>query len=378
VPHKQYRIKVGETGFHGGDDELKPERIVVHTHVDLVGQVELTLTAAAHDAWQSFAVGAPLHVRVPMHGEADFDADRGETAWGPSTNGDTFHGVITGLRYSLSERNQPRLTVLAHDAQHFLRSTRTTRSWVGEGASGTVNDLQAVEAVLSEARGDARIYEGHTSDQTPVERPHVFQRAESDLAFLRRLAARNGHLLLARPSTDPGSFRYGVVDFTRPGFAQQSDAIVIRHRPHVEQLDFTITPRATPATLGVRGRDPQQRGSVELASATIERVYGDLASDQAMWYGTSSLDAVQVSEEAARTLVEAELERLARGVVRGRAVLTTGYLWPTTTIRFEGHRLEEFDIGAWVVGCRYEVSSLYPGGRTEIAFGANAQASAGS
>ncbi|MEM6928857.1 MAG: hypothetical protein AAF602_18100, partial [Myxococcota bacterium] len=84
------------------------------------------------------------------------------------------------------------------------------------------------------------------------------------------------------------------------------------------------------------------------------------------------------SEEAAGTLVQAELERMARNVLRGRAVLATGFLWPTTTIRFAGHRQEALNIGAWVVGCRYEVSSLYPGGRTEIAFGANAQASAGS
>lgn len=379
MSNKQYRITVGGKVFEGGDNELNPEPLVLHSHVDLVGRAELTITRAKAKAWRHFQVGSALRVKVKVH-DVPFEEDQGEVSWGPRTNGETFHGIITSLRYSRDPGEEARLTVIAHDALHFLRSTRTTRSWVEEldengAVKSTVTDLDAVTTVLGAERNGVSIFDGQADNDAPqTPRRHIWQHAESDLTFLRRLAARNGQLLLARPSDNPEKFPFGVVDFTKPGFARRGDATVLRDRPHIEHLDYTVSPLGVPNELAVLGRNDKERTSVVLATATAPEVYGDFEDVPSLWYGSSALDSLIVQPDLAETIANAEIERRTRNVVRGRAVLSAGFLWPTTTIRFAGHRLGAFNFGAWVVGCRFEVSELYPGGRCEIAFCANAQA----
>ncbi|MEN0061705.1 MAG: hypothetical protein AAGA48_06110 [Myxococcota bacterium] len=385
---KTYRIEVGDKVFSstGEGESLTPERLMLHVHVDLVGRAELTLTKNSHKHWDKFKVGDPIGIRVPMFDEEDLSKPV-TTPWGSATGQNTFQGVITGLRFSFSETGKYLMTVIAHDALHFLRATRTTRNWHKSKDSGQggnqkeVNDAAAIKDVLgdttrSHSKGTLELEGTLQANVGTTPREHIFQRAESDLTFLRRLAARNGALILARPKSDKLSF--GVVDLVKPVFQDESKAKVIRERPVLEQLDFTISPMGVPGSLSVNAQDGE--GKYELISASVENIYDDRGALRSLWHGPSSLDNLQILTNDARPLVKAELERMSRNMLRGRAVLSHGFVWPTTTLRFAApdNDLPEFQVGVWVVGCRYEFVSNVFSGQTEISFCANASAKEGT
>jgi phage protein D len=184
-------------------------------------------------------------------------------------------------------------------------------------------------------------------DDTDVVRPRVLQRNESDLDFVRRLAARSDRLLVARE---------GRLDFVRPAYAARPILLDARS---IEDLDAEITPLQVPPSLTVIGWDAASAQRVEgTASGADLQVIGDgrRATEAAadLWAEGSALCDVHLdAQSTARQLAVAELNRLARTLVRGTAtVVGRADLRAGSRAKLAATR-PGFDLDVLVVGSRH-------------------------
>src|SRR5690606_11514804 len=97
--------------------------------------------------------------------------------------------------------------------------------------------------IASDVLGQAGVETG-TVDSTSGTHKYVMQRSESDLVFLRRLAARNGYLI--------DSDHEGKVDFKKPQF---SGSAIELGREELIDFDYTVSVQGVPPSVTVVGWD---------------------------------------------------------------------------------------------------------------------------
>ncbi len=209
-------------------------------------------------------------------------------------------------------------------------------------------------------------------DPSEEEHNYVFQRNESNLRFLRRLAARNGMYVRTNP-TD------GSVDVVK---LQVKGSAVDIAKGDVIALDYTYSPKALPPQITTYGWDYVTKEMIEgtASSGDIDTIgSGTNAVDNpVVWQGESAyLSDVQVSSQGmAKTLAVAELNRMARSFLRGKAIVAqNAALRSGVSVKFEGHR-EGFNAEGYVLSTRHR---WYMNGdaTTEVLFCANTYADGG-
>lgn len=298
------------------------ERFVVETHLDKIGAAQITF--AGDFSPSSVALGAT--VKVTVGGSAD----------------NAFNGIVTGIRYRHQSGHET-VTYEAMDPLVKLAASRETRVWGGEVGDEIV-DSDLVGEIISEAGLDA----GEVED-TPGSRAYVFQRNESDLAFIKRLAARNGYLVYAED---------GEINFKKP---QYSDDPVDVHTADAVSLDFTRSDTDIPAAVEVVGWDYIEKETVVGVAAvgSIETIGSGSPPGAVIFDGDSYVGDVFVnSESGAQAMADAEMNRLARSYVRGLCTVPgNGNLKPMGKVKFTG-KYANFKPTGLVVGVRHVFEGL--------------------
>ncbi len=310
--------------------------LVVEDHVDMMGMAQITLNTNAGEKspWGDIAIGDDV--------ECHFGG--GDKA--------AFKGLVTGKRHSW-QAGKAVVTLTALDPTTKLASSRNTRTFE------EMTDSEIFEQVIGEAG-----LETGTVDSTSGKSPHVVQRNESDLEFVKRLASRNGYQVNADA---------GQINFIKPSF--QGDTIEIP-ASKLSNMDFEFTDQQIPTELTVIGWDPVTKAKVEgtATKADIEKMgSGEGAVDKAgpIWSGKSFITDVQVaSQDAAKLMAIGELNRLARGFMKGRATVNgTGEVRAGCTIKLTGQH-KGMAAEGYVISVRH---TLEPGGlhSSQIIFSGN-------
>lgn len=308
------------------------EHLSVETHLDKVGVAQLTF-AVDGPSWSSFVIGDEAEISV-------------------GTGSKVFGGVITEKRHSF-RRGVHTITIVVMDPAIKLASSRKTR----------VFEETSDSDVFSSVCGEAGVETG-TVDSTSEVPLYTFQRNESDLRFLRRLAARNGYLVYAVD---------GKVNFAKPQFGGGS---VELSNENMISYDCGVSSASVPPNLTVYGWSYVEKRMVSYTASsgdlfTIGGGSDAVAETGTIWQEDSYISDVQVSTDGgAEAMAVGELNRLARSFVRGRAIVqANGDLYAGVGVTFSGMDAGGNPEGV-VVSCRH-VADIRSGTTTEIHFVSN-------
>ncbi len=312
-----FKVTLNGTEFTQ-DAPLGLSRISVETHLDKIGVARLTFAPDANVP-SSLAIGQDV-----------------EISFAPSDT-KVFKGYITGITHAWKQGTE-RFTVVAMDPLVKLAASNATKVWGGK-PDDKIKDSAVAGDVLSAGGVDQG-----TVDQTAGERPYVFQRAESNLAFLKRLAGRNGYLVYAEE---------GKVHFKKPQFSNPSEAVA---QNDIIDMEYTVSDRQIPTKVKVFGWDYMTKKQVkgELEASGTDGIGGGGAPEPVTWKAEHHIVDVFVnSDSAAAEMAKAEMNRLARTLVQGRCTTPlNGKVIPGSKVKFEGS-FKKFNPEALVVGVRH-------------------------
>ncbi len=308
--------------------------VLVEDHIDMIGIAQFCFAKKGSMEWNKYKIGDDVEV---------------ETV---GSERKIFVGVITGFRHVANESGET-LTIQAMDPLVKLGSSRFTKVYEEQ------KDSDVVSSVLSEASVDQG-----TIDATDETHKYILQRNESHLTFLRRLAARNGYRLTSNE---------GKIDFVK---VQYSESPIEFERTDVGMLDYHFTDQRIPSKLTVYGWNYVKKEMVEgsASSSDIDTIgSGDNAVDKTgqIWQKESWISDVQVaSQDGAKAMAVGELNRLARGFLRGRArVAGNSEIHAGVKIKIVGH-VAGFNPEGFVVSSRHTIDSA-KGTQTEFQFCGN-------
>lgn len=328
----RYTVSAGGGEFHQREPKGL-EYISIEDHVGMIGMCELTFSVGdGHADWGAMEVGSDVEVKV---------------------GGDSrpvFVGSITGLRHAY-QKGKNTLTVVAMDPLHKLAATRETLTYLEQ------KDSDIASTVIGRAGASAG-----TIDATDRTWDYVIQRNESDLKFLRRLAARNEYLLMANA---------GKVDFKKPQYSGRAAELP---KDKVISLDYSFSPRDVPKQITTYGWDYNAKQMVmgTATSGDIQTIGGGAnAVDGALFGGDAVISDIWVdSQDSAKKLASSQLNRDARNFLRGRATIQgDGAVHAGGLVKFVGHP-DGFNPTGFVVSSRHRIY-VRGGFTTEVVFSSN-------
>jgi len=277
------------------------EYFLIEDHVDLVGCGRFCLNLD-HGQWSSVQIGSDVEVSVGDSGRK------------------MFVGVVTGMRHAYKQGRET-MTVTAMDPLIKASASRKTETYE------KMTDSDIAKKVI----GRAGLQVGKV-DSTTEKNDYVIQRNESDLEFLKRLAARNDFLVMCNE---------GKVDFVK---AQYGASPVEVSTDMLEDLDYGMSATQVPPSMTTAGWDYVQTKKVEgsAGAGDIVTIGGGKNAVQAaaqIWKDQSFVADVQMhSQDGAKNVAAGELNRLARNFLRGSArVDGNAAIFAGAKVRFKGH-----------------------------------------
>jgi hypothetical protein len=299
------------------------DQVIVETHLDKIGVCQLTFAHSLKPS--SIKIGSDVEVSVGG------DARK------------AFKGYVTAMNHTWNSGVE-KVTVVAMDPLVKLASSNITKAWGGKPTDKIKDSTLANDAISASGLTAGTVDPGG-------ERPYVLQRAESNLTFLKRLAARNGYLVYAEE---------GKVHFKKPQFSGSPIPI---HQPDIIKMDYNQSDRAVPAKVMVFGWDYLTKKEVkgQLAAGGVDAIGGGSPPANNIYAGEHHIVDVFVNSDAAATeMAKAEMNRLARQMVQGSCTVPgNGKLYPGVKIKIDGS-FEKFNPEGLVVGVRHVIE----GGQT--------------
>jgi phage protein D len=312
------------------------EQLVLEDHVDMTSYLAVRIGGTEGQPDWKVEIGQTVKVKLGEGGVLLFTGD--VTAVEPSWTGE---GITT-------------LTVRALDQTHRLARGRKTR-WFENKKDSDVAQTVGKDCGLSlEVEGTTEVH------------PYILQRNESDLAFLKRLAARNNYQvavtegkLIFRPAKTSG------------------DGVTLTMGSNIRSVRMQMNSQDMVSKVVVRGWDPREKKEIVGTATTgdIEAIgKGEKGADIAKSkFGetTAYITDVPVATQAqANELAKSEMNRLARQFVHGTGVANgNDKLRAGTIVTFEGlpggHKG-----GFYIVSSRHVITPTN-GYVTEFAFCSN-------
>jgi phage protein D len=329
-----YTVTVAGQKFDSGAGGAKGAvSLVVEDHVDMIAIAQVTVGFVDSGSWKSFAQGADME--VTMGGDKKV----------------LFKGHVTELRYSYA-KSKREVTVVGMDPQVKLMASRTTKVYEKMTDSGIVSDVIKRGGVTA-----------GTVDATSAKSDYVFQRNEPDLYFIKRLASRNNYLV----TSSEGKVHFQSVQFSGSPIEIGRDEII--------RLEWGVSTMNLPPTVTVLGWDYVKKEQVKgtASSGDVTTIGGGkngAADTGQIWKATSFISDVLVSSNTgAQEMAKAEYNRLARGFLRGTAVVHgNSKIRAGMRVKFHGHT-EAFNAEGYVVSSRHTVDEQ--GHITEFQFVGN-------
>lgn len=324
----------------GGRKFTQPEndgliQLVVEDHVDMVTMLTAQVGGAEVQPEWGFKVGDAVSCKVGT-GEKPL-----------------FEGEVISIDPGYQIDGIASVTIRALDKSHRLGRGRKTRRWNDKKDSDVVKEVGAESGLSVDA------------DDTTEVQGYILQRNESNIAFLKRLAARNNYLLRV---TD------GKLEFKKPSFQGSSVDIKMGEGLRSMRLAFNTTDMVQKVV--VRGWDVKAKKEiVGMASAgQITKIGGgEVGAEQAGKFGESVAYVTDVpvsSQSQADEVAKAEMERIARQFCRGSATVAgDDALRAGVTANFSG--LPQGQNGKFFVMSSRHVISSRSGYTTELTFISN-------
>jgi phage protein D len=312
------------------------ESLVVEDHVDMVEMC--TMRFQGSEGSPPFAAEIGDKVTVKM----------GE---GSRT---LFKGEITALEPSWSVDGLITLTVRALDNAHRLARGRKTRFF------NQKKDSDVAQTVGSESELSV------SADPTTETHDYILQRNESNLAFLKRLAARNNFQV-----TVDG----GTLYFKKASFSGSSQTITMGSNLRSLRMNFNSQDQATKVI--VRGWDIRTKQEI-VGTATSSDVTaiggGDIGaslSNSKFGEQIAYITDVPIGSQAmANDVAKAEMERLARQFARGTCIVDgNDSLYAGAIVKFSGLQMPHN--GKYYIIATRHVITPQTGYTTEITFCGN-------
>ncbi|NOY26091.1 MAG: phage late control D family protein [Oligoflexia bacterium] len=263
-------------------------QLTVEDHVDLVQMMTLRMGGAEGRPTWNISIG---------------DAVTASMGQGSSP---LFVGEVTAVEPSYQVDGVSSITVRAMDKMHRLGRGRKTRFWEN------MKDSDVVSVVGAECGL------GVEADATTETLPYILQRNESNIGFLKRLAARNNYILRVDPA---GS----KLIFKKASFSGTSKKVEMGDNLRSMRVSYNSVDQVQKVV--VRGWDPSTKQEI-VGEATVGDITsiggGAKGADVAACFGDSTAYVTDVpvsSQSMAKEVAKAELERLARGFCRGSATV---------------------------------------------------------
>ena len=332
----------GESGDAGGNITVFEQtrndgvqRLEVHEHVDMVTMLILEVGGAENQPNWNFKIGDPIECKLGKGGRV------------------VFTGEITALEPSYQVAGITSMTIRAMDHMHRLGRGRKTRYWRHR------LDSQVVSEVGGESDLEVDV------DATAHLRGYILQRNESNIAFLKRLAARNNHILRVEDNK---------LIFKKPTF--EGVAKTVTMGDNLQSLRFSYNSMDMVQKVVVRGWNPKTKSEVEGAATASDLIpigEGELGLELASRFGESVAYVTDIpvqSSMAAHQLAKAELDRLSRQFCRGSAKIKgDDQVRAGSMVDFRG--LTEGQNGKYFVIATRHVISTRTGYTTELTFCSN-------
>lgn len=311
------------------------QRVEVHDHVDMVTMLVCELGGTETQPEWGFKIGDPVEVKLGK-GTAPI-----------------FKGEVTALEPGYQSTGGTTVTVRALDHMHRLGRGRKTRFW----------ELRSDSQVVQEVGGECGL--SVDVDTTLTIRGYILQRNESNVAFLKRLAARNNRIL--RVDGD-------MVIFKKPTFEGQGASVKMGES--LRSVRFAYNSVDQVQKVVVRGWNPAKKIEIQGDATTADLVPiggGEMGADIAACFGESVAyvtDIPVASQIQAKTLATVELDRLARQFCRGSASIQgDDTVRAGTMVEFSG--LNEGQNGKYFIIATRHIVSARTGYTTELTFCSN-------
>jgi phage protein D len=312
------------------------ESIVVEDHVDMVEMLTLRINGVeGSPKWQA-EIGQTVEVKM-----------------GAGTR-TLFKGEVTALEPSWSMDGVAAITIRALDNAHRLARGRKTRTFTDK------TDSDIAKTVGSESKLSVK------SDPTTETHAYVIQRNESNLTFLKRLAARNNFQVTVDE---------GTLHFKKASLSSTPTKITMGDNLRSLRMNFNSQDQVTKVI--VRGWDIRQKKEIvgTASSGDIETIGGGQAgtsvSESKFGDQIAYITDVPVGSQAmANDVAKAELNRMARQFARGTCIVDgNDALYAGAIVEFEGLNMPH-NGKYYIISTRHVISAT-SGYTTELTFCGN-------
>ncbi len=334
-----YKVTIGGREFtQPKSDGL--EQLVLEDHVDMVAYLSCRIGGLEGQPEWNIKMGDPVEVKL---GAGDVLL---------------FKGEVTALEPNWGLEGVATLNVRALDNTHRLGRGRKTR-WFKDK-----KDSEIAQTVGGECNLSVQV------DDTQEVHPYTLQRNESNLGFLKRLAARNNQIL---------SVEEGKLVFKKA--ALNGQGITLSYGTDVRSIRMQFNAQDQVSKVVVRGWDVREKKEI-VGTATvgdIETIGGgqkgaELANSK---FGESVAYITDVpvgSQAEANALAKAEMNRLARQFCHGTCTAEgNDQLRAGTTVEVKG--LKQGHNGTFYIVSSRHIISATAGYQTEFQFISNTMGS---
>ena len=270
-----FEVQIGSATFtHNQSNGLLS--VIMEDHVDMASVCSVTVSTAENQRTQSYKIGDKVSIKIQKSEEL-------------------FSGELVAIDHSFQGKGTSSVILKCLDHSHRLARGRQTRFWTDMKDSDVVSEVGA-ESQL-----------GVEVDATSETHKYILQRNESNLGFLKRLAARNNCQLRVEPGkllfkkSDGGGYTYnlstdtGLISLNMSyNSADMVQNVVVRSWDITTKKEIVGKASAS---------DVQKIGSGE-GGAQAASIFGEQTA-----YIT---DVPVTTQEMADELAKAEMERIAR------------------------------------------------------------------
>jgi uncharacterized protein len=261
--------------------------LVVDLDIDQPDMCVLTVNNASHRFSNQVGLGDEVEVKIGGEGGRSI-----------------FKGEVGGLEPIYKTGGESRCIVRAFNRMHRLLRGRKSRTFVDMKDSDIAQNIAGDNGLAAEV------------EATSVVHKHVYQHNQTDLEFLRVLAARNGYEVLVEDK---------ALHFRKPRADRESGVELRINDQSAGQLLKQFTPRLSSAGLvkevEVRSWNPEKKEEiVARASASNSSLGRRIAPDNAAAFGdkiTFTVDRPVGSVEEAQKLAEAKLSEILMDYIAG-------------------------------------------------------------
>jgi phage protein D len=328
-----FEVTIGGTTFKQSESKGL-ESLVFEDHIDMVNILTVRIGGAEEQPEWNFNIGDEVKLKL---GEGR----------------QVFEGEVVSMEPSYQVEGVSSVSIRCLDKMHRLGRGRKTRFWEKKKDSDVVSEVGA-ECGLSVS-----------ADATEETHEYILQRNETNIAFIKRLAARNNYT---------ASVKEGKLEFKKASF--QGSAIDVKMGENLRSMRMSFNSMDQVQKVVVRGWDITKKEEI-VGQASLGDITaiggGSKGAEVSSKFGdaTAYITDVPVSTQSqANQVAKAELERLARQFCHGScSIKGNDTVMAGSTVNFSGVN-KNGNGKFFVLGTRHIVSNR-SGYTTEIMFCSN-------